>query len=43
MKIFLLIVAAIIVAGSFFADYKWRQWMNARRHDRTPGDDSSRR
>jgi hypothetical protein len=34
MKIFLAIFAVVIVAGSLFADYKWRQWMAARRHDR---------
>jgi hypothetical protein len=34
MKIFLAIFAVVIVAGSLFADYKWRQWMAARRRDR---------
>jgi hypothetical protein len=34
MKILLLIVAAAVVAGSFIADYKWRQWMAARRRER---------
>jgi hypothetical protein len=34
MKIFLGIVAVIVIAASFFADYKWRQWMAARRRDR---------
>jgi hypothetical protein len=34
MKIFLGILAVLIVAVSFFADYKWRQWMTARRRDR---------
>ncbi len=33
MKLALIIVAAIILAGSFFADYKWKQWMAARRRD----------
>jgi hypothetical protein len=33
MKVFLIIVAALIVAGSLFADYKWRQWMATRRRD----------
>ncbi len=27
MKILLGILAVLIVAASFFADYKWRQWM----------------
>jgi hypothetical protein len=34
MKLLLGILVALIVAGSFFADYKWRQWMAARRRDR---------
>ncbi|MDR3736869.1 MAG: hypothetical protein P4L10_15215 [Acidobacteriaceae bacterium] len=34
MKIFLGIVALVVVAGSFYADYKWRQWMAARRRER---------
>jgi hypothetical protein len=39
MKIVLAIVAAVIIAGSLFADYKWRQWIAARRRER----DSDRR
>lgn len=34
MKILFAVVAILIVAGSLFADYKWRQWMAARRRDR---------
>lgn len=34
MKILLGILAVLVVAASFFADYKWRQWMAARRRDR---------
>jgi hypothetical protein len=34
MKIFLGILIVLVVAASFFADYKWRQWMAARRRDR---------
>jgi hypothetical protein len=34
MKILLGILALVLVAASFFADYKWRQWMAARRRDR---------
>ena len=33
MKIVLIIVAILIIAGSIFADYKWRHWM-AHRRDR---------
>jgi len=36
MKIFLAIVAVLLVAGSFYADYKWRQWIARRRRDRDP-------
>jgi hypothetical protein len=34
MKIFLGIAALVIVAASLVADYKWRQWMAARKRDR---------
>jgi hypothetical protein len=35
MKIFLAILAILIVAGSLLADYYWRRWMDRRReHDR---------
>lgn len=33
MKIFLVILAVIVLAGSIFADYKWRQWIAARRRN----------
>jgi hypothetical protein len=34
MKIFLGILALVLVALSVYADYKWRRWMAARRRDR---------
>jgi hypothetical protein len=34
MKVFLGIVAILLIAGSFYADYKWRKWMAARRAER---------
>jgi hypothetical protein len=34
MKIILIVVGLILAAASIFADYKWRQWMAARRRDR---------
>ncbi len=34
MKLLLAIVVIVLVAGSVYADYKWRQWMAARRRDR---------
>jgi hypothetical protein len=34
VMIALTIVAVVIVAGSFYADYKWRRWMAARKNER---------
>lgn len=34
MKIFLIAAAILIVAGSIFADYKWRNWIARHRRDR---------
>jgi hypothetical protein len=34
MKIALAIVVVLVFACSFFADYKWRKWMEARRRQR---------
>jgi len=34
MKIVFCILAALVVAASLVADYKWRQWMANRRRDR---------
>jgi hypothetical protein len=34
MKILLGILALLAVSASLIADYKWRQWMAARRRDR---------
>ena len=34
MKLLLILAAAVLVAVSFYADYKWRQWMANRRRDR---------
>jgi len=34
MKIILGIIALVILAGSLFADYKWRRWMAERRRER---------
>ncbi len=33
MKLLLIIVAIALVAASVYADYKWRQWIAARRRD----------
>jgi hypothetical protein len=34
MKVLLVVLAVLIIAGSLFADYKWRQWMAARQRER---------
>jgi hypothetical protein len=34
MKVVLIILALIVVAGSIWADYRWRKWMAERRRDR---------
>lgn len=33
MKLLLIILAVVVIAASFYADYKWRQWLAARRRD----------
>ncbi len=34
MKLILAIVVIVIIAGSFYADYRWRKWIAARRRER---------
>jgi hypothetical protein len=34
MKTLFAILVAVLVAASFFADYKWRQWIAARKAQR---------
>lgn len=34
MKWLFITVAVVLLAGSFYADYKWRQWMAARKSER---------
>jgi hypothetical protein len=38
MKLILIIVVVLVLAGSLVADYKWRRWMAARRRDRNQPD-----
>jgi hypothetical protein len=38
MKLVLIIIAVLVLAGSLVADYKWRQWMGSRRRERDDGD-----
>jgi hypothetical protein len=34
VRIFLIVAVILIVGASLFADYKWRQWLARKRHDR---------
>jgi len=34
MILVLVIAAVVVLAGSFYADYKWRQWMAERKRER---------
>jgi hypothetical protein len=34
MKIVLIVLAVLVLVGSFIADYKWRQWLATRRRER---------
>jgi hypothetical protein len=34
MRLLLVVAAVVILAGSFYADFKWRQWMAERRRSR---------
>ena len=45
MKIVLATLALLVIAGSLYADYKWRQWMaaRAREHQAPSSHDSVQR
>ncbi len=43
MKVILVIVVFVVIAGSIFADWKWRQWVKARRRERDSADGNSPR
>jgi hypothetical protein len=34
MKLLVGIAAALVIAGSFYADWKWRRWMAGRKRER---------
>jgi hypothetical protein len=38
MKLILVTVAVLVLAASLVADYKWRQWVAARRRERDEPD-----
>jgi hypothetical protein len=35
MTLVLVVLAVLVIAGSFYADYKWRQWLAERRRERS--------
>jgi hypothetical protein len=37
MNILLGVLAIVLIGASLFADYKWRQWIAARKRDRKLG------
>ncbi|MGA8729575.1 MAG: hypothetical protein WB608_12560 [Terracidiphilus sp.] len=45
MNWFLILLVVLVFAISFFADYKWRRWMEARKAERqgNPEDDPTHR
>lgn len=36
MVIVVIVLAVIVIAGSIWADYRWRRWIAERRRDRGP-------
>ncbi len=34
MKILLALIVLVVIAGSIYADYRWRKWVQARRRER---------
>jgi hypothetical protein len=34
MMLVVIVVAVIVIAGSIWADYRWRRWMAERRNNR---------
>lgn len=43
MKLVLIVIAVLVLAGLLVADYKWRQWMAARRRTRQDQNSGMRR
>ncbi len=37
MKLILAAVVVLLIAGSFYADYRWKRWMAERRAERESG------
>jgi len=34
MKILFAVVLIVVIAGSIYADYRWRKWVDARKRER---------
>jgi len=43
MRILLAVIIAIVIAGSVYADYRWRKWVEARRRERNSSNPSAGR
>ncbi len=39
MKLLFGLIVLLLIALSFLADYKWKQWIAARKRDREPPDE----
>jgi hypothetical protein len=42
MKLLLAIAVIVLIAGSLYADYKWRRWIEARRQQRDHPDSGAK-
>jgi hypothetical protein len=43
VKLLLTLVALIVIAGSFYADYRWKRWISRQRDQRERGGDEFKR
>jgi hypothetical protein len=43
LKALLFVVILAVVAGSFYADYRWKRWIARQREERERGGDEFRR
>jgi hypothetical protein len=34
MKILFAVILIVVIAGSIYADYRWRKWVDARKRER---------
>jgi len=43
LRLLLILVALIVVAGSFYADYRWKRWLARQREERERSGEEYRR